>query len=166
MKILSFLILIILLPLQLVMAQNEISRERSSLKGIREIGIVVNIEKPIGLSHQSLQTGVIQKAIEDNFSNLPITILSDKTLRRSDEFPILHIHINVMRASNQTYPFSIEFNFYQPVKLVLNRDLQSMASTWNKGQLGIVTENLLHVIAEETVYVSTLFKDEFEEVNL
>ena len=166
MKIHFFLFLLTYMPLQQVHAQNEIARERSSLKGIQEIGIVVNIEKPMGLSHQSLQTAVIQKAIKENFSDLPITILSDKTLRRSDEFPILHIHINVLRASNQTYPFSIEFNFYQPVKLVLNRDLQSMASTWNKGQLGMVTENMLHVIAEETVYVSNVFKDEFEEVNL
>ncbi len=166
MKIHFFLFLLTYMPLQQVHAQNEIARERSSLKGIQEIGIVVNIEKPMGLSHQSLQTAVIQKAIKENFSDLPITILSDKTLRRSDEFPILHIHINVMRASNQTYPFSIEFNFYQPVKLVLNRDLQSMASTWNKGQLGMVTENMLHVIAEEAVYVSNVFKDELEEVNL
>lgn len=166
MKILSFLVLITFIPLQIVLAQNEIAREQSSLKGIQEIGIVVNIEKPMGLSHQTLQTKVIHRAIEENFSDLHITILSDKTLRRSDEFPILHIHINVMRASNQTYLFSIEINFYQPVKLVLNRDLQSMASTWNKGQLGMVTENMLHVIAEEAVNVSTLFKEEFEEVNL
>ena len=51
MKILSFLLLITLLTPQFLRAQNEIARERSSLKGIREIGIVVNIEKPMGLSH-------------------------------------------------------------------------------------------------------------------
>ncbi|GAB5407654.1 MAG: hypothetical protein BalsKO_00190 [Balneolaceae bacterium] len=147
-------------------AQNEITRERSSLKGIQELGIVVNVERPIGLSTEALHTKTVRKAIEENLSELPITILTDKALRQSDEFPILHIHINIMRASNQTYPFSVDLNFYQPVKLVLNRDLQSMASTWNKGQVGLVTENMLHVIAEEAVYISNLFKDEFTEVNL
>ncbi|MEQ9308200.1 MAG: hypothetical protein RLN90_02025 [Balneolaceae bacterium] len=163
---LIFTLFILFYTSQLSFAQNEIARERSSLKGIQELGIVVNVEQPIGLSNEALHTKIIRKAIEENFSDLPISILSDKTLRESDEFPILHVHINIMRASNRTYPFSIEINLYQPVKLVLNRDLQSMASTWNKGQLGIVTENMLHVIAEEAVYISNLFKDEFTKINL
>lgn len=146
-------------------AQNEIARERASLRGLQELGIVVNVEKPMGLSHESLNTSLIRKAIIENFEGLPITILTDRTLRQSDEFPILHVHVNIMRASNQTYPFSIEMNFYQPVKLVLNRDLQTMASTWNKGQVGVVSANMIHVIAAEAVNASNLFKDEFEEVN-
>ena len=146
-------------------AQNEIARERASLRGIQELGIVVNIEKPIGLMHESLDVNLITNSIEENFQDLPIKILNDRTLRQSDEFPILHIHVNIMRASNQTYPFSIELNFYQPVKLVLNRDLQTMASTWNKGQVGVVSENMVYIIADEVVAVSNLFKDEFREVN-
>tara|TARA_R110000868_G_scaffold235273_8_gene489125 strand:+ start:32096 stop:32590 length:495 start_codon:yes stop_codon:yes gene_type:complete len=162
---LIFTLFILFYTSQLSFAQNEIARERSSLKGILELGIVVNIEQPFGLKHEALNTRAIRKAIEENFSDLPITILPDKILQSSDEFPILHVHINIMRASNQTYPFSIELNFYQPVKLILNRDLQSMASTWNKGQIGVVSENMLHIISEEAVHVSNLFKDEFTEVN-
>lgn len=162
---LIFSILLLLSTYQLSFAQNEITRERSSLKGLQEFGIVINVEKPIGLISNNLNTSSIRKAIEDNFSELPVSILSDNALRSSDEFPILHVHINIMHASNQTYPFSIELNFYQPVKLVLNRDLQTMASTWNKGQLGIVSKNMLHIIAEEAVYASNLFKDEFLEIN-
>ena len=70
-----------------------------------------------------------------------------------------------MRAANDTYPFSIELNFYQPVKLVLNRDLRTMAATWNKGQVGIVSSNMFHVIAEEAVYSTNLFKEEYQVVN-
>lgn len=165
MKLLTSLLFVLSLFIQSAFAQNEISRERASLRGLQELGIVVNIEKPIGLSHESLDTGLIRKAIAENFKGLPITILTDKTLRQSDEFPILHIHVNIMRASNQTYPFSIEMNFYQPVKLVLNRDMQTMASTWNKGQIGLVSGNMIHIIASETVNATNLFKDEFEEVN-
>ncbi|MBO6523274.1 MAG: hypothetical protein JJ971_05565 [Balneolaceae bacterium] len=165
MKKVVFLCLIGIFTYQASYAQNEIARERASLRGLQELGIVVNVEKSIGLSHESLNTGLIRKAIIENFEGLPLTILSDRTLRQSDEFPILHVHINIMRASNQTYPFSIEMNFYQPVKLVLNRDLQTMASTWNKGQVGVVSENMMHIIAAEAVNATNLFKDEFEEVN-
>ncbi len=156
---------ILVTPAYSAFAQNEIARERASLRGIQELGIVVNIEKPIGLSHESLDVSLIRNAIEENFKDLPISILEDRTLRQSDEFPILHVHVNIMRASNQTYPFSIELNFYQPVKLVLNRDLRTMASTWNKGQVGVVSENMIQVVASQVVASSDLFKDEFNEVN-
>lgn len=56
-------------------------------------------------------------------------------------------------------------NFYQPVKLVLNRDLQSMASTWNKGRVGIVSEDMLSMIGQEAIYASNVFKEEFIRMN-
>lgn len=147
------------------LAQNEIIRERSSLLGIAELGVVVNVEKPIGLQSEALATTSIRDSIERELQGLPVSILSDRTLRDSDRFPILHIHINVMKAANNTYPFSIEVNFYQPVKLVLNRDMQTMAATWNKGQVGIVSADMFHVIAREAVYTAGLFKSDFEMVN-
>ncbi len=166
MKRFSIIILLSVFSLQLVQAQNEIAREQSSLTGIKEMGIVVNIEKPIGLTDPSLDVTWIREQIVDSFGDLPVRLLDDKTLRQSDEFPILHVHVNIMRASNLTLPFSIELNFYQPVKLVLNRDLKTMAITWNKGQVGIVSENMIPIIVEEAVALSSLFKDAFEEVNL
>jgi hypothetical protein len=146
-------------------AQNEIAREQSSLYGITEFGVVVNVEIPGDLKSEHLSASGIRRSIEENLSELPVSILSDETLKESDSYPILHIHINVMEAANNTYPFSIELNFYQPIKLILNRDLQTMGVTWNKGQIGIVSHNMMHVIAEEAVYTSNLFKDAFLLVN-
>ncbi len=166
MKRFSVIILLSVFCIQLVHAQNEIARERSSLMGIKEMGIVVNIEKPIGLTDPSLDVTWVREQIVESLENLPVRILDDKTLRQSDEFPILHMHVNIMRASNLTLPFSIELNFYQPVKLVLNRDLKTMAITWNNGQVGIVSENMIPIIVEQTVALSSLFREAFEEVNL
>ncbi len=146
-------------------AQNEVLRELSSLSGISEFGVIVNIEKPASVEAENLNPAFIRKGIIENLNDIPIRILADKILRESDQFPILHIHINVMKASNGTYPYAIEMNFYQPVKLVLNRDLQSMASTWNKGQVGIVSEDLLTNISEQAVYYSNIFKEEFIRMN-
>jgi hypothetical protein len=146
-------------------AQNEVQRELSSLAGIAEFGVVVNIEKPVSLEVENLEPGIIRKSIIENFGDLPVSILTDATLQQSDQFPILHIHVNVMQASNGTYPFAIEMNFFQPVKLILNRDLQSMASTWNKGQVGIVSEDMLQMISDEAIQASNIFKDEFIRMN-
>ncbi len=161
----TLFILALLLFNNHAIAQNEVLRELSSLAGISEFGVVVNIEKPGSLEVENLDPGTIRDGIIQNFTDLPITILNDAILRQSDQFPILHIHVNVMKASNGTYPFSIEMNFYQPVKLVLNRDLQSMASTWNKGQVGIVSENMLQMIIDEAIFASNIFKDEFIRMN-
>jgi hypothetical protein len=146
-------------------AQNEVLRELNSLSGISSFGVVVNIEKPASIDDNELNSRDIRQKIAKQLGELPIEIISDAILRQSDQYPILHIHINVMKAPNLTYPYSIELNFYQPVKLVLKNDLQSMASTWNKGQIGVVSEDLLHLIVEQAVYTSNLFKDEFMEVN-
>lgn len=146
-------------------AQNEILREQSSLRGITEFGIVVNIEKTGSVHNESLNTASIRKRISARFEELGIRILNDETLSESDQYPILHFHVNIMKASNNTFPYSIEMNFYQPVKLILNRDLQTMASTWNKGLVGVVSEDQLFRIANQVVYSSDLFKDEFLLVN-
>lgn len=165
MRVFAFTLLFLLISTYLVHAQNEVLRELSSLAGITEFGVVVNIEKPGSLEVDNLNPGIIREGILENFGDLAITILNDAALRQSDQFPILHIHINVMKASNGTYPFAIEMNFYQPVKLVLNRDLQSMASTWNKGRVGIVSEDMLSMIGQEAIYASNVFKEEFTRMN-
>lgn len=149
----------------ILLAQNEIDRERHSLMGITELGVVINIEKPADLESALLVPSRIRNEVVSLLNETPLRILDDKILKQSDQFPILHIHINVMRASNNTFPFSIELNFYQPVKLVLNRDLQTMASTWNKGQIGVVSPDRIDLIAAEAVYISRLFKEEFRQVN-
>lgn len=146
-------------------AQNEVLRERNSLVGIAEFGVVVNIEKPGYIQSASLNTSRIREQIIEELADLPVTILRDRLLRESDQFPLLHIHINIMKAPDGTYPFAVELNFYQPVKLVLNRDLQTMASTWNKGQVGIVSENNLSLIANEAVRTVNLFKEDYNWVN-
>ncbi len=161
----SFLLVVYLVVSINLYAQNEVLRELNSLSGITSFGIVVNIEKPASIGDPALDVTKIRNQVIQNLDDLPIEIIEDVILRQSDQFPVLHIHVNVMKASNLTYPYSIELNFYQPVKLVLKGDLQSMASTWNMGQVGLVSENMLRLIADEAVFAAKQFKQEFAEVN-
>lgn len=160
-----FLLVVYLISTIHVNAQNEVLRELNSLSGITSFGVVVNIEKPASIEAPALDVSQIRNEVIQNLDTLSVEIIEDVILRQSDQFPILHIHVNVMKASNLTYPYSIELNFYQPVKLVLKGDLRSMASTWNMGQVGLVSENMLYLIAEEAVHAANQFKQEFAEVN-
>ena len=164
MKNLGFIVLWVCLSIP-VAAQNEVFRESSSLQGIEEFGIVVNIEKPSDLEHDELSAPVIRNSIADKLKDLDVRLIDDEELRNSDKYPILYVHVNIMQAAKQLYPYSIELNFYQPVKLILQYDLQTTATTWNSGLVGLVSGDLIHQISEEAVYASTLFKDAFERVN-
>lgn len=165
MRKLFFLLILFLISTIHVNAQNEVLRELNSLSGITSFGVVVNIEKPASIEAPALDVRQIRNEVIQNLDALSVEIIEEVILRQSDQFPILHIHVNVMKASNLTYPYSIELNFYQPVKLVLKGDLQSMASTWNMGQVGLVSENTLYLIAEEAAHATNQFKQEFAEVN-
>ncbi|MEQ9265751.1 MAG: hypothetical protein RLN81_11050 [Balneolaceae bacterium] len=165
MKKLSLLLVLLFICSGFSFAQNEVLREQSSLIGITEFGVVVNVETPVDFEEKSLNVATLKRQILENFKDLPVSIINERRLQRSDEYPIFYLHLNIMRASNNTYPFSIEMNFYQPVKLVLNRDMQTMASTWNSGQVGIVSEDLLSIISTEVVQATDAFKENFQKMN-
>jgi hypothetical protein len=164
-RFLSFSALIICTLSSPLFAQNEVARERSSLNGISELGVVINIEKPASVSSAELNPARIKTSIERSFTDLPLALLTDDQLRESDAYPILYIHVNVMKAGSNLYPFSIEQSLYQPVKLMLQNDLRTTAATWNKGQVGVVSTGNLSLIAEEAIAISRLFYDEFKQVN-
>lgn len=146
-------------------AQNEVETERHSLIGINEFGISVEIEKPIGLQEASLNPALIQKEIRKSFESLPINLLSFNELKESFYNPFFYVHVNIMQAEDGIYPFSIEMRFYQPIKLSLKNDVESMASTWHSGYVGMVSYDRVNEIAGVVVEATKEFKEEFERLN-
>ncbi len=146
-------------------AQNEVETERHSLIGIKKFGISVDIEKPIGLKEATLNPAQIQKKIRESFETLPVTLLSFNELKESFYNPFFYVHVNIMQAEDGIYPFSIEMRFYQPIKLSLKNDVESMASTWHSGYVGMVSFDRVNEIAEVVVEATKEFKNEFERLN-
>ena len=165
MKSFPFTLLLSLLLLADLYAQSEVEIERNSLAGIDQFGVVVNIEHPAGLEVGNLNPELIRQSILKEFSSIPADILSFEQLKESYDYPFLHVHVNIMRAANNTYPFAIEMRFYQPVKLSLKRDVEVMAATWHSGYVGIVSSDLLMDIAPTVVSATENFSYEFLEVN-
>lgn len=147
-------------------AQNEVIREQNSLYGIKEFGVVVNIEKPTRLEEEvSLKVDSVRSLLLKELEPLPVTILNDRTLRESDQFPILHLHINIMYTEIGIYPFATELTFYQPVKLPLNDDVRTTAATWHDSNIGMVSPDLIDYIARQSVNMVGNFRNDYYAVN-
>ena len=149
-----------------VQAQNEIQRERSSLRGINEVGFTVNLETNVTLNEKGeIEVTSIKDAAEQRLSEAGIPLVSDKEVESSADIPFLYMHINTMDAGQGLVPFSVSIRFYQPVKLQLNRDLQTSASTWETGMVGIVSYDRMNVIQEAAVDLLGDFISDFRRVN-
>jgi hypothetical protein len=162
---LTVFIILSVLPLQLS-AQNEVSRERFSLQGLQEFGFTANIEgsRDIADSEQLTPSVIRQQSINQHVES-GIRYISDEEVRSSADIPFLHMHINTMQIENGLVPFSIQLRLYQPVKLTLNRDLQTSASTWETGMVGIVSYDQLPVINQAAKDLIVTFIADYFEAN-
>jgi hypothetical protein len=70
-----------------------------------------------------------------------------------------------MDAGRGLVPFSISVRFYQPVKLSLNRDRQTSASTWETGTVGIVSYDRMNIIGESVQNLVGDFIRDFKRMN-
>ena len=158
-------LLLLLTPL-VSHAQNEIERERSSLRGISELAFTVNLETNVSLNEKGeLEVTSIKDAAEERLNEAGIPLVPDREVQSSADIPFLYMHINTMDAGRGLVPFSISLRFYQPVQLVLNRNQQSSASTWETGMVGIVSYDRMHIIQESAVNLLGDFIDAYHSVN-
>lgn len=146
--------------------QNEVARERSSLRGIQSLGFTVNVETNVSLTNKDeIQVTSLQEMGEETIREGGIDLIPDKEVKQSDEIPFLYMHINTMEAGNRLVPFSITLYFYQPVKLTLNRDLQTTAATWESGTLGIVSYNKMDMISNAAKGLLQEFIADYNDMN-
>ncbi|MDZ7719850.1 MAG: hypothetical protein U5K72_13620 [Balneolaceae bacterium] len=162
---LAILLLFIIFPASLF-AQNEIERGRISLQGLQEFGFTANIEGSRQVvDHDSLTPSVIRQQAINQLVEAGIRFISDEEVESSADIPFLYMHINTMRLDNGLIPFSINLQLYQPVKLILNRDLQTSASTWDTGMVGIVSQDRLPLINQAAENVINQFIDDYKQAN-
>lgn len=168
MKIVKPVILLIFLswiPL-LSFAQNEIGRERISLQGLQEFGFTANIEGSREVAdHESLTPSRIREQAVKQLVQNDLRYVSDEEVESSADLPFLYMHINTLQLDNGLIPFSIELRLYQPVKLTLNRDLQTSASTWETGMVGIVSSDRISLINQAAEGVILEFIEDYNRVN-
>lgn len=165
-KLLCFILFSFFSCPELLLAQNEVERERISLEGLQEFGFTANIEGSQTIADdQTLTPSLIRDQAVEQIVEAGIRFVADEELRSSADIPFLHMHINAMEMENGLIPFSIEMRLYQPVKLILNRDLQTTASTWEDGLVGLVSYDQIAIIKEAASNMIKNFIDDYHEAN-
>lgn len=161
-----FLIVALCLTHSWSMAQNEVARERSSLQGIQNMSFTVNLEASSSLAQKSgLEISSLREMGQTTLREGSITLIPDHEVERSDEVPFLYLHVNTMDAGQGLVPFSISLYFYQPVKLSLNRDIQTSSVTWESGSLGIVSYDKVDLISAAARDLLNEFITDYNKVN-
>jgi len=158
--------LAVLPAVQLAQAQNEVGLQRISLQGLQEIGFTANLEgSRTVVNKENLTPTTIRQAVVNELVNNDIRFVSDEEVRSSADIPFLYMHINMMELDNGLIPFSIELRLYQPVKLTLHRDLETSASTWESGMVGIVSHDRISMIKEAAMNEVLTFIDDYRAAN-
>ncbi len=135
--ILSTVVLSLLLSTSTVLAIGDDQYSRPSLKGLKKLAVVVQIEKPVsddfkkvGLTEERIRTGI---ELELREAKIDVVYIGDLP----SDTPILHVEVNGSRRNDKTYSFLIEVELWQ--KSLLKRDpkIEVMAATWSTGVFGL-----------------------------
>jgi hypothetical protein len=147
-------------------AQNEVERKLLSLQGLQQFGFTAAIEgSRIIADSESLTPSVIRQDAINRIVENGLQFVSDEEVRSSTEIPFLYMHINAMEMENGLIPFSIQLKLYQPVKLVLNRDMQASAITWEHGMVGLVSYDRLSTIQNAAQELIMIFIEDYQTQN-
>ncbi len=116
---------------------------RPSLKGLRKLTVVVQIEKPVsddfkkaGLTEERIRTG-----IELRLRETKIEVIYGESL--PSDTPIFHVEVNGSKRNDKTFSFLIEVELWQ--KCILKRDpqVEAISATWSSGVFGLGTASTI-----------------------
>jgi len=135
--ILSIVVLSLLLSTSTVLAIGDDPYSRPSLKGLKKLAVVVQIEKPvsddfkkIGLTEERIRTGIELKLREAKIDVVYIETLPSDT-------PILHVEVSGSKRDGKTFSFLIEVELWQKSFLKRDSKIEVMAATWSAGVFGL-----------------------------
>ena len=136
--ILLFVVLLTLLVfIATVLAIGDDKNSRPSLKGLKKLIVVVQIEKPlsddfkkVGLTEERIRTG-----IELKLQEAKIDVIYTENL--PSDTPILHVEVNGSKKEGKTFSFLIEVQLWQKSFLKRDSKIEVMAATWSAGVFGL-----------------------------
>ncbi|HYA91649.1 MAG TPA: hypothetical protein VEK32_09135 [Thermodesulfobacteriota bacterium] len=132
--IVAFLSLVVAIPAVFAIGDDQYSRP--SLKGLKKLSVVIQIEKPIsedlrkaGLTEDRIRAGVELKLREANIDVVYIQELSS-------DIPILHVEVDGSRKNDKIFSFLIEVELWQRGFLKRDPKVEVISGTWSTGVFG------------------------------
>jgi hypothetical protein len=126
----------LLMSASVVFAIGDDRYSRSSLKGLKKLSVVVQIEKPVsedfrkvGLTEDRIRAGVELKLQEAKIGVVYVEKFPSDT-------PILHVEVDGSRKRNNTFSFLIEVELWQRSFLKRDPKVEVIAGTWSTGIFG------------------------------
>ena len=136
--ILSVVFLSFFISTSAVFAIGDDKYSRPSLKDLKKLCVVVQIEKPlsedfkkVGLSEERIRTGIGLKLQEAKIDVISAMDLAPDT-------PVLHVEINGSNRDGKTFSFLIEVELWQKSFLKRDPKVEVIAGTWSTGVFGSV----------------------------
>lgn len=163
-RYLVLLLATILLALPIA-AQPDPAQERATLREIDTFYLVVDLEVSGELREQTaLDISEIRQQVLATLRGAGLDVL-DTPGPDTETLPYLYLHVNTLDAGGGLIPFSVQGDFYQAVRLRNRRGSSAQGSTWNVGNVGIVSIDLIHTIPASVLDVVQLFIDDYRTAN-
>ena len=131
------LILALFVSTSMALAIGDDKYSRPSLKGLKKLAVVVQIEKPIsddlkkvGLTEERIRTGIELRLREARIDVVYIENLPSDT-------PIFHAEIYGSKKNDKTFSFLIELELWQKGTLKRDPQIEVVAATWSAGVFGL-----------------------------
>jgi hypothetical protein len=125
-----------LISASVVFAIGDDRYSRPSLKGLKKLSVVVQIEKRVsedfkrvGLTEDRIRTGVELKLREAKIDVVYIENLPS-------DIPILHVEVNGSTKNDKTFSFLIQVELWQKSFLKRDPKVEVIAATWSTGVFG------------------------------
>jgi hypothetical protein len=135
--IISIVALSLLVSTSTVLAIGDDKHSRPSLKGLKKLIVVVQIEKPVsddfkkvGLTEERIRTG-----IELKLQEAKIDVVYTENV--PSDTPILHVEVSGSKKDGKTFSFLIEVELWQKSFLKRDPKIEVMAATWSAGVFGL-----------------------------
>lgn len=159
------LVVVLCLMHSALAAQNDIGRERRSLKGISAVGFTVNLELSTTLTkYASFDVTSLTEQGHELLEQHGIDTIQQTDGKRFNTAPYLYLHINSMDAGRGLVPFALALYFYQPVTLQHNNRSTS-AITWQSSSVGIVSYDQMSRIDDAIQQLMKKFITDYNQIN-
>ena len=135
--IILIIVLSLLVSTSTVLAIGDDKHSRPSLKGLKKLSVVVQIEKQVsddfkkaGLTEERIRTGIGLKLQEAKIDVVYTENLPSDT-------PILHVEVSGSKKDGKTFSFLLEVELWQKSFLKRDPQIEVMAATWSAGVFGL-----------------------------
>jgi uncharacterized protein YpmB len=136
--ILIVVFLSFLISTSVVFAIGDDQYSRPSLRGVKKLSVVVQIENPlsedfkkVGLTEDRIRTAVELKLQEEKIDVIYRDLSSD--------VPILHVEVEGSNKDGKTFSFLIEVELWQETFLKRDPKVEVIAGTWSTGVFGLAS---------------------------